>query len=543
MTDAPNSSDAPDASNSAASNVPEYSVSELSRALKRTVEDTYGYVRVRGELGRVLVAKSGHLYTDLKDERSVIASVMWKGGVSRLNFKPEEGLEVIVEGKLSTYPGRSQYQLIIERMAPAGVGALMALLEERKKKLGAEGLFADDRKRKLPFLPEVIGVVTSPTGAVIRDILHRIKDRFPRHVLVAPVLVQGDKAAEQIAAAITGFNAMRPGGLAPRPDVLIVARGGGSIEDLWAFNEEIVVRAAAASDIPLISAVGHETDWTLIDLAADVRAPTPTGAAEMVVPVRAELVARVSTLRGRLITTMSRILERVRVDVLAAARGLPRGDDLLGPRTQRLDAAGQALRAGLKGLSDRSAIRFQRVAARLRPEALGRDLHMKRQRVGELTQRSGAALMRMTRKDRDRLTTLTQRLAGRAPTAAISKAHERLDERARRLKGAGERALQVQTRALAAASGRLEAVNPKAVLARGYALVRCADGSLARRAEDLAAGDVVGLEFADGARAATVTDGSGPPARKAGMAKAKAAPKADKTTSDGDPGGGQGALF
>ncbi len=272
------------------SNTPEYTVSELSNALKRTVEQAYDHVRVRGELGRVTVAKSGHVYLDMKDDKAVIDAVMWKGVAAHLNFRPEEGLEVIAEGRLSTFPGRSKYQMIIERMEPAGEGALMALLEARKKALAAEGLFSPDRKRALPFLPRVIGVVTSPTGAVIRDILHRLEDRFPTHVLLWPVLVQGDKAADQIAHAIEGFNAIEPGGPVPVPDVLIVARGGGSIEDLWCFNEERVVRAAAASRIPLISAVGHETDTTLIDYASDRRAPTPTGAPEIAVPVRRELL-------------------------------------------------------------------------------------------------------------------------------------------------------------------------------------------------------------------------------------------------------------
>ena len=273
-------------------NVAEFTVSELSAALKRTVEDAYAYVRVRGEVsGYRGPHSSGHVYFALKDEGAKIDAVIWKGTFARMRLKPEEGMEVVVTGRLTTYPNRSSYQIVIETLAPAGVGALMALLEERKRKLAAEGLFDQARKQLLPFLPEVIGVVTSPTGAVIRDILHRLADRFPRHVLVWPVKVQGEGAAEQIAAAIRGFNALPERGSILRPDLLIVARGGGSLEDLWAFNEEIVVRAAAESLIPLISAVGHETDVTLIDFAADRRAPTPTAAAEMAVPVRAELIA------------------------------------------------------------------------------------------------------------------------------------------------------------------------------------------------------------------------------------------------------------
>ena len=260
-------------------NVAEYTVSELSGALKRTVEDAYGYVRVRGEIsGYRGPHSSGHCYFALKDDKAKIDAIIWRGVFGKLRFRPEEGMEVVASGKLTTYPGRSSYQIVIESLEPAGAGALMALLEERKRKLAAEGLFAEELKRPLPFLPAVIGVVTSPTGAVIRDILHRLADRFPRHVLVWPVRVQGETSAREVAAAIAGFNAISPGGPVPRPDLLIVARGGGSIEELWSFNEEEVVRAAAASAIPLISAVGHETDWTLLDLVADCRAPTPTAA-------------------------------------------------------------------------------------------------------------------------------------------------------------------------------------------------------------------------------------------------------------------------
>src|ERR1700749_3632509 len=281
-------------------NAPEYTVSELSSALRRTVEDSYGHVRVRGEISGFRGAhSSGHCYFALKDENAKIDAVIWKGVHYRMRFKPQEGLEVIATGKLTTYPGSSKYQIVIESLEPAGIGALMALMEERKKKLAAEGLFDEARKQLLPWLPEVIGVVTSPTGAVIRDILHRLEDRFPRRVLVWPVKVQGDGSAEQVAAAIRGFNALPEGGRIPRPDVLIVARGGGSLEDLWSFNEEVVVRAAAESMIPLISAVGHETDITLIDFVSDKRAPTPTAAAEMAVPVRSELLARDDSLAPR----------------------------------------------------------------------------------------------------------------------------------------------------------------------------------------------------------------------------------------------------
>src|SRR6186713_2865137 len=287
-------------------NAPEFTVSELSSALKRTVEDAYGHVRVRGEIsGFRGPHSSGHCYFALKDESAKIEAVIWKSALYRMRFKPQEGLEVIATGKLTTYPGSSKYQIVIEALEPAGIGALMALMEERKRKLAAEGLFDEARKQLLPWLPEVIGVVTSPTGAVIRDILHRLADRFPRHVLLWPVAVQGENAAAQVVAAIRGFNSLVPGGPVPRPDLIIVARGGGSLEDLMAFNEEAVVRAAAASRIPLISAVGHETDTTLIDFTSDRRAPTPTAAAEMAVPVRLELVAEIGTKGGRLANGLS----------------------------------------------------------------------------------------------------------------------------------------------------------------------------------------------------------------------------------------------
>ena len=360
----------------APSNAHEYSVSELAFSLKRTVEDTYGRVRVRGELGRVVIAKSGHMYVDIKDDKAVIASIMWKGSVSRLPVRPEEGMEVVVEGKLSTYPGRSQYQLVIDKLEPAGVGALMALLEKRKKQFTKEGLFDEDRKVELPYLPQTIGVVTSPTGAVIRDILHRIKDRFPVRVLVWPVLVQGDKAADQISAAIAGFNHME--GII-KPDVIIVARGGGSIEDLWCFNEENVVRAAAGSTIPLISAVGHETDWTLIDYVADERAPTPTGAAEIAVPVRAELIDTVDDYALRLRRGLTQSVERKGLGLKAAK--LPKLDAVMSAPRQRLDLA----------------------ASRLRPDALTQDLSRRAEKLQTLSQGTVQAMKRMLERSTERL--------------------------------------------------------------------------------------------------------------------------------------------
>src|SRR5215470_1447114 len=329
-------------------NVPEWTVSELSAALKRTVEDEYGHVRVRGEIsGYKGPASSGHVYFSLKDESARIDAVIWKGSYGRMRFKPEEGLEVVATGRLTTYPGRSTYQIIIDSLEPAGIGALMALLEERKKKLTAEGLFDPARKQLLPFLPDVVGVVTSPTGAVIRDILHRLADRFPRHVLVWPVRVQGDGSAEEVAAAIRGFNALPEGGRIRRPDLLIVARGGGSLEDLWSFNEEIVVRAAAESMIPLISAVGHETDTTLIDFASDVRAPTPTAAAELAVPVKADLEAALADFGRRARNCFDKGLTDRKRHLAQLSRILPKPEQLFAGARQRLDQAGERLGLGL----------------------------------------------------------------------------------------------------------------------------------------------------------------------------------------------------
>src|ERR1700712_941357 len=347
-------------------NAPEFTVSELSSALKRTVEDAYGQVRVRGEIsGFRGPHSSGHCYFALKDETAKIEAVIWKTTHIRMRFKPQEGLEVIATGKLTTFPGSSKYQIVIESIEPAGVGALMALMEERKRKLGAEGLFDAARKQLLPWLPEVIGVVTSPTGAVIRDILHRLEDRFPRRVLVWPVKVQGEGSADQIAAAIRGFNALPEGGKIPRPDLLIVARGGGSLEDLWSFNEEIVLRAAAESMIPLISAVGHETDITLLDFVADKRAPTPTAAAEMAVPVRAELFVRVSSCARRTIVCWQRSLEGRRNELRAAVRALPSAGELLAIPRQRRDGAAACLPQGLKANTHAHHRRFAKTSAGL----------------------------------------------------------------------------------------------------------------------------------------------------------------------------------
>lgn len=354
------------------------SVSEISAALKRHVEQGFSHVRIRGEISGFKRAASGHLYLSLKDENARIDGVMWKGNAGRLAFVPQDGIEVIATGKLTTYPGRSNYQIVIDTMEVAGEGALLALLEKLKAKLQAEGLFDPAKKRPLPFLPRTIGVVTSPTGAVIRDILHRLADRCPTRVIVWPVLVQGQGSAEQVAAAVSGFSAMQG---ADRPGLVIVARGGGSIEDLWGFNEEVVVRAVAASTIPIISAVGHETDTTLCDFAADVRAPTPTAAAELAVPVRAELLAGLQSAQARALRAVRRYAERADERLVATARRLPSLDILFGPQRQKVDDFGDRLRRGLSlRLSDARG-ELARASGALRPTMLTQKLANAEQRL------------------------------------------------------------------------------------------------------------------------------------------------------------------
>jgi exodeoxyribonuclease VII large subunit len=355
------------------SNLAEYTVSELSRALKRSIEENFAYVRVRGEISGYKRHSSGHCYLCLKDNEAVLDAVCWRTTAIRLGIKPEDGMEVVCTGRLTTFPGRSKYQLVIDTIELAGVGALLKLLEERRKRLAAEGLFAAERKRKLPYLPEVIGIITSPTGAVIRDILHRLSDRFPRRVLLWPVAVQGEGAAAQVAAAIEGFNHLREGGAPPRPQLLIVARGGGSLEDLMPFNEEIVVRAAAGSAIPLISAVGHETDTTLIDHASDHRAPTPTAAAEIAVPVRLDLVAELGGKSSRLSAGLARLFVERRLHLGGLARGLPDPQDLIGAAAQRLDDRAERLRlaadGNLRAARHRLDLAARRAVGRSRPRA------------------------------------------------------------------------------------------------------------------------------------------------------------------------------
>ncbi|QAY97305.1 exodeoxyribonuclease VII large subunit [Methylovirgula ligni] len=578
-------------------NAPEFTVGELAGALKRTIEESFGFVRLRGEISNYRGPhSSGHAYFSLKDETARIDAVIWKGTLARLKVKPEEGLEVIASGKVTTYPGKSSYQIVVESLEPAGLGALMALLEERRRKLAAEGLFDEARKQIIPFLPAMIGVVTSPTGAVIRDILHRIADRFPRNVLVWPVRVQGETSAAEVAAAITGFNAMPE----PRPDVLIVARGGGSLEDLWSFNEEIVVRAAAASLIPLISAIGHETDWTLLDHAADLRAPTPTGAAEKAVPVRSELLTALADLSRRQGNAALRFLAQRRADWRALARALPRGDALLAIPRQDFDQTSTRLANVMAGVIDRRHIALARLAHRLTSQspqakmgraaqkldalehrlrrAAAQTAERGRQRLTQAHLRLGTALAGRARLEAQKVTTARQRLTGldarlrRAAAAGLERqgqviesqadrlhqalvafvgerrqhfvqAHLRLGTalagRARleaqkvttarqrltgldaRLRRAAASGLERRGQRLAAQTQLLGTLGYRQVLARGFALVRDADGMPLHRAADVADGARLDIEFADGHRSATAGEATKAAPAKAVRARAK----------------------
>jgi exodeoxyribonuclease VII large subunit len=477
-------SDAPATDGDAQGNAKPYSVSELSFALKRTIEDAYGFVRVRAELSKVTRHASGHIYLTLKDERSAIDGVVWKGQVRGLQVQPEHGMEVIVTGRITTYPASSKYQIVIETMEPAGVGALLAQLERLKAKLQAEGLFEPSRKRRLPSMPATIGVITSPTGAVIRDILHRIRDRWPCRVIVWPVVVQGEAASVQVRAAIEGFNALTGESAVPRPELLIVARGGGSVEDLWPFNDEALARAVAASAIPLISAVGHETDTTLIDFVSDRRAPTPTAAAEMATPVLAELRAAVFDYQRRMVACTERVLEIRRNRLSAAARGLPRPADILALASQRFDLAAGRLGAALQRNTAVHERELVRTATRFNPALLERPRVRSAQRVAEISARLAPATLRRLERAQERLTSL-------------DKLRQSLD--------------------------------PTRPLKLGFALVQRPDGAIVREAAALNAGDAVSLKFADGQRGAVI-DGAASPSTPAPSPKpaAKARPATPK---------------
>jgi exodeoxyribonuclease VII large subunit len=521
-------------------NLPELTVSQLAFALKRTIEEAYGYVRVRGELGNVKYHSSGHIYLDLKDDSACLAGVIFRSAAPRIKIKLEAGLEVVVTGRVTTYPGQSKYQIVIETLAPAGLGALMALVEERKKKLAAAGLFDGTRKKPLPFLPDVIGVITSPTGAVIRDILHRLADRFPRRVLVWPVKVQGEGSAEQVSAAIRGFDVLPADGQIPRPDLLIVARGGGSLEDLWSFNDEAVVRAAAESRIPLISAVGHETDVTLIDFAADRRAPTPTAAAEMAVPVRADLILRIDSLARRSIACWQRGQQGRRTELRAAVRALPNAEELLALPRQRLDHASARLPRALIADARLHRTAFSHIAGRLTLQALRSHLGRECQQVAVLARRSAHCLRIVLERRHERYLSLSSRL-GAARLAyvntrrnQIARARDRVDALCERGKLAVLTIFDQRAARLERAGRLLAAVSYRGVLARGFALARGAGGKPLRNAAAIEIGSRLDIEFSDG-RVRALAE-----ARSVSTATEPIPAKPRRRSSGGE---GQGSLF
>ncbi len=518
------------------SNIAEFTVSELSTAVKRTVEDAFGYVRVRGEIsGYRGPHSSGHSYFALKDDRAKIDAVIWKGVYAAMQIRPEEGMEVIATGRLTTYPGKSSYQIIIERIEPAGAGALMALLEERKKKLAGEGLFDEARKRPVPFLPNVVGIITSPTGAVIRDMLHGFTERFPACVLIWPVRVQGETSAAEVTAAIRGFNALGPGDPVPRPDVLIVARGGGSLEDLWGFNDETLARTVAASAIPVISAVGHETDWTLIDFVADARAPTPTKAAEWAVPKYSELIARIEELRGRQRQAIRRLIEGNRSDLRAAARGLPRPQDLIGLARQRFDGASGRLAYALRSFSAEKRARLERWEGRLDIRLVAQNTKRGRERLGATDREMRQVLRRLVEQHRLRLERRAGRLQPPLLRTPVQRMRERLDvlsERGRQsiITLTGRHSSRVQSLAQL-----LRSLSHKSVLDRGFVLVQDEAGRMLRSAAAAGRAGRVEMEFADGRVAAQVLSDGGrqTPYQDAGPDHAEAGKSGKKPAKQG----------
>lgn len=500
-------------------NQPILSVSELSGALKRTVEDAFSLVRVRGEISGFKRAASGHLYLALKDEKSVMDAICWKGVAAKLDLQPQDGMEVICKGRLTTFPGRSKYQLVIESMELAGEGALLKLLEDLKRKLAGEGLFDPERKKPIPFLPKVIGIVTSPTGAVIRDIMHRLNDRFPRHVLLWPCLVQGKGAAGKIAAGIEAFNKIDGLGDVPRPDLIIVARGGGSLEDLWSFNEEIVVRAAANSDIPLISAVGHETDTTVIDFASDRRAPTPTAAAEMAVPVRRELLAQVMDDGTRLLSAMTRTLDERSTRLQAAARGIPNPERMVEDMTQRLDDRVERFANAMQNMLQRQSMKVEQLASKI-PEPRQQLLNAQERLAG----RSASLLsgyhsfLQSKQSKYDRTSALVRR---KAVVDSIERSSQRLNS----------------------LSALLESYSYKGVLQRGFALVTDGQGAAVTSSTGLSSGQALAIQFAGDEHIDVLVNGEGVMPSEAPKPIAEVKPKAKPKAKPKPTDAGQGSLF
>ena len=524
------------------SNLPEVTVSELSSSIKRTLEGAYSYVRLRGEISGFRGAhSSGHCYFSLKDERAKIEAVIWRSAMPSLRIKPAEGLEVVATGRVTTYPGSSKYQIVIDALEPAGIGALMALLEERKKKLAAEGLFDEGRRKALPFLPRVIGIVTSPTGAVIRDMLAGFTERFPARVLLWPVRVQGETCAAEVAAAIRGFNALPPDGMIPKPDLLIVARGGGSLEDLWGFNEEIVARAAAASAIPLISAVGHETDWTLLDLVADALAPTPTKAAEWAVPRYSELVERIGDYSIRLTGAARRAIEGMRRHMLAATRGLPRRQDLIALPRQHYDAVERRLGRALLANARAHALRLARTAARFSPHLLQARVSRARDGLDILGRRKSASLARLTAPHRTRLERVAGRLRPQALGDRVVRSKTQVGMLAMRARNATLSGLAQRRRGLEAGAKLLMSLSYQGVLQRGYALVRDERGRSVRSVSGVVSGQRLDIELADGHLGVRADSaGKGVQSQSLQQGDQKASPSNAKA---GSRGGNQGSLF
>jgi exodeoxyribonuclease VII large subunit len=515
-----------------ASNLQAYSVSELAGALKRTLEQTYDHVRLRGEISKVTRHASGHVYLTLKDDKANIDGVIWKGQVRGLKAQPDTGLEVIVTGRITTFPASSKYQIVIEQMEVAGVGALLAQLERLKQKLHSEGLFDGARKQPLPYAPKTIGVITSPTGAVIRDILHRIRDRWPCRVIVWPVVVQGETAAPQVINALKGFENDPK---VPRPDVIIVARGGGSVEDLWPFNSEDLARAVARCRIPVISAVGHETDTTLIDYVSDRRAPTPTGAAEMATPVIGELRAFTADLERRRQTTISRKLEVLRERVTLLSRALPKPQDLIDTAQQRLDYAAHRLTGGLATNLNAHETAFARVSGRFRPGLLERPRELKSEQLTQLSLRLTRAANRKLHltQQHARLPELAKRM-DEALQRQATRAGERLPDLSRRMDDAMARALKQKSDRLTALDKLRLSLNPDRPLDLGFARVNFKDGRLVTSPDMAAAGDALELTF-KGQRKLDVTVGEG----VATASATKPAPTPIKKTATPD----QGSLF
>ncbi len=547
-------------------NTPEYSVSELASAIKRTLEDGFGFIRLRGEVsGYRGPHSSGHCYFSLKDERSKIEAVIWKGNWSRLRIKPDEGMEVIATGRISSFPGSSKYQIVIEALEPAGVGALMVQLEERKKKLAAEGLFDAVRKKPIPFLPRVIGIVTSPTGAVIRDMLHGFAERCPAHVLVWPVRVQGEGSAAEVAAAVRGFNAILPGGKVPRPEVLIVARGGGSLEDLWGFNDEAVVRAVASSALPVISAVGHETDWTLIDLVADARAPTPTKAAEWAVPKHSELVVQVIDYSNRLSNAIRRQSEtsRQRYDGAQHRLGLaltgyiqrrhtafaqvagrmPNFRSLIASPRHRFDAVGTRLARSLLANTRTLATRHARISSRLQPRLVEIRVARTRDRFEATFRRGLDALNRTAASRRVRLERMSSRLSPDALRTRVKTATARVADIDQRRQRALENRIAARRHVLDGHSKMLQSLSYRGVLARGFAVVRGVDGQMLRRAQEFTPGRPLDIEVADGRAAARALGPSEPAAANPQLPQAVTDQPSEQPARPQSKPAKQGSLF